>query len=406
MPATLAYGATGHLAPRVTLIFACGAIAFSLMSMNLVMATRLPGLDALFGGLDQVYWVHKWTGILLIFPAFAHQQIRANFRAELVTANLNNLAVEVAEFAFWPLMALVVLSFVKRIPKLPFEFPYHIWRQTHRVLGLIFIAFAFHMYFVKTPFDNNAMLMSYLTGLGLIGIAAFLYTQLGDFTRSRGYRVARVTPHKAATIVDLDPTGSGVKMRPGGFAFVSFKAEGLREPHPFTVSEIRGDGGIQFSIRGLGDYTSRLRDVLKDGVSAKVEGGYGRFNWKRGGDKQIWVAAGIGITPFLAWSDSLPDQGGPEVHLYHCVRDRSEVVGLDRLERNAARAQGFNLHIYESEERGRFGPQVLKDELPFEIGQASFWFCGPGPMRKALIAGLSKLGAKPKSVHFERFEFR
>ena len=116
--------------------------------------------------------------------------------------------------------------------------------------------------------------------------------------------------------------------------------------------------------------------------------------------------ASILIPAFLAWSDALPDEGAPEIHLIHCVRNKEEVVGLDRLTKNDARVQNFHLHIYESDTHGRFGPEKLKEMVPFELGSASFWFCGPAPMRTGLIKGLTGIGAKPRSVHFERFEFR
>lgn len=406
MPIALSYAAAGHLSTQNLFVITVGAIAFSLMAVNLVMAARLPLFDGMFGGLDQLYFVHKWTGISVLVFALLHENVEINTPGQEVTSGLSKLSLEVAEIALIALSVLILTSFIKRIPKLPFEIPYHWWRWTHRLLGLVFIALAFHQFFVKAPFDNNVLLASYLNILALAGIASFVWSQCGFVFRRRGYKVTRVEKHPAATIVDLEPTGRGIRVRPGGFAFVSIKANGLREPHPFTVSEIRENGGIQFSIRGLGDYTKRLRDLVQVGQSATVEGGYGRFNYARGGDKQVWVAAGIGITPFLAMADSLPDSGGPEIHLIHCVRNESEVVGLERLRAAANRADGFHLHIYESDTAGRFDVQKLRDLVPFDMPSASFWFCGPAPMRVALVKALGAGGAKPHSVHYEKFEFR
>jgi predicted ferric reductase len=67
---------------------------------------------------------------------------------------------------------------------------------------------------------------------------------------------------------------------------------------------------------------------------------------------------------------------------------------------------GFKLVLHCSDTDGRFDAAKLVSYLPFEPASASFWFCGPAPMRDALLKGLKALGKAPGSVHFERFEFR
>jgi predicted ferric reductase len=409
VPVALAFAAAGHLSGTTWPVIALGAVAYSMMALNLILAARLPGLDAMFGGLDQVYFTHKWAGITLLVAAFLHQQIKIASDGVQVIETLSRLAVDVAEVSFNVLAVLVLISFFKRVPKMPkitWEIPYGLWRWSHRALGVVFAGFVFHQFFVKTPFDNNALLASYLNILGLLGLAAFLWSQFGHLARRRSYRVTSVVKHPACTIVDLEPTGGGITARPGSFAFVKFSTKGLGEPHPFTVSQVRPDGGIQFSIRGLGDFTRKLRDVIAVGDTARVEGGYGRFDYRRGGAKQVWVAAGIGITPFLAWADHLKAEGTGDICLIYCVRNAEEAVSLERLQAAEARVPGFHLTLHQSDTDGRFDAKKLVEYLTFDITQASLWFCGPAPMREGLIKGLKANGTSPRSVHFERFEFR
>ena len=406
VPVALAFFATGHLPGTTFPVIALGAVAFSLMALNLVLATRLPGLDALFGGLDQVYFAHKWMGITALVCAALHQQIKINTAGQQVMQSLSALSIQVAQVSFYTLLALVLISFFKRLPRLRFEIPYGIWRWSHRLLGFVFAGLAFHQFFVKAPFDNNALLATHLNIMAAVGLIAFAYSQLTPWLRTKGYRVAKVTKHAAATIVDLEPKGRGIRPRPGSFAFVSFAAKGLRESHPFTVSQINPDGGIQFSIRGLGDFTKHLRETLIEGTTARVSGGYGRFDYRRGGATQVWVAAGIGITPYLAWADSLTGDNQDQITLIYCVRNDAEAVGLDRLGAAAARMPGFSYALHKSETDGRFDATRLIGLVPFNVSKASLWFCGPPPLRAALQKGLKVAGKSPRSVHFERFEFR
>lgn len=406
VPVSLAFFATGHLPGTTFPVIALGATAFTLMALNLLLATRLPGLDALFGGLDQVYFAHKWMGITALVCAALHQQIKINTPGQQVMQSLSALSIQVAQISFYTLLVLVLISFFKRIPKVNFEIPYAVWRWSHRLLGGVFAGLAFHQFFVKAPFDNNTLLASHLNIMASVGLIAFLYTQLAPWLRTKGYRVAKITKHAAATIVDLEPKGRGIRPKPGSFAFVSFAAKGLRETHPFTVSQINPNGGIQFSIRGLGDFTKHLRDNLTEGVHARVEGGYGRFDYRRGGTTQVWVAAGIGVTPFLAWADSLTADNQDQIQLIYCVRNDAEAVGMDRVAAAAARMPGFTYLLHKSETDGRFDAAKLIASAPFSVRNASLWFCGPPPLRVALQKGLKAAGKSPRSVHFERFEFR
>ena len=406
VPVSLAFFATGHLSGTTFPVIALGATAFSLMALNLLLSTRLPGLDGMFGGLDQVYFAHKWMGITALICAFLHQQIKISTPGKQVMQSLSALSIQVAQISFYTLLVLVLISFFKRIPKLKFEIPYGLWRWSHRLLGLVFAGIAFHQFFVKAPFDNNALLASHLNSMAAIGLISFVYAQLAPWLRTKGYRVAKITRHAAATIVDLEPKGRGIRPKPGSFAFVSFAAKGLRETHPFTVSQINPNGGIQFSIRGLGDFTKHLRESLTEGVHARVEGGYGRFDYRRGGATQVWVAAGIGVTPFLAWADSLTADTRDQIQLIYCVRNDAEAVGLDRLAAAADRMAGFTYVVHKSETDGRFDATKLVALAPFNLTKASLWFCGPPPLRVALQKGLKAAGKSPRSVHFERFEFR
>lgn len=409
VPCALAFAAAGHLAGLTWIVIALGSTAFSLMAVNLILAARLPGVDAAFAGLDQVYWVHKWLGISILLFAFLHQYLKISTDGLQVMQELSKLAIQVAKYSFYALLFLGVISFFKRVPKMPkitWEIPYGLWRWSHRLFGLVFLGIAFHQFFVKAPFDNNAFLATYLNIVAVIGVAAFLYSQFGFLLRRRGFKVVGVHKHATATIVDLAPKGRGLKVRPGSFAFVSFSTKGLSEPHPFTVSQVRPDGGIQFSIRGLGDYTRRLRDAIAVGDTARVEGGYGRFHHHRGGKRQIWVAAGIGVTPFLAWADHLKPEDAEQITMVYCMRNPDEGVALERLRAAQDRVPSFDLVLHCSDTDGRFDAAKLASYVPFEPALASFWFCGPAPMRDALLKGMKAIGKSPASVHFERFEFR
>src|SRR5690606_38547725 len=75
--------------------------------------------------------------------------------------------------------------------------------------------------------------------------------------------------------------------------------DGLREPHPFTIASGK-DGRVHFVVRALGDYTGKLVAQTVPGMHAEIYGPYGRFE-RRPAAREVWIAGGVGITPFISW---------------------------------------------------------------------------------------------------------
>ncbi|TLP69385.1 hypothetical protein FEE96_03645 [Parasedimentitalea maritima] len=404
-PIVLLFDAAGHLSGSNFLALSAGVCTYSLMSLNLILAARPAVFERHLGGLDKLYWLHKWTGVLALVFVFIHETVGIEVKGRGATSGLSKLAAEAGELVYPLLLALGLISVVKRIPFVKFELPYSLWRWSHRLMGGIFAVAVFHQFFVRLPFSNSALISTYLTWMGLIALACFLFSQAAPLLRRRRYRVTTVTNAPSATIVRMTPEGRPLRHKPGQFALLSFGRKGLREPHPFTISSDAEDDDIEFSIKPSGDFTQRLRETLQPGDRAWLLGGYGRFTGAgKPGHNQIWLAGGIGITPFLALADALTEDDGDEIDLFYCVRTRDEAVGFDRLQAVSRRVPRFRVHLHISAEHGRLNAETLAATA--DPKGASFWFCGPASLRRALLKGLATLGKAPKSIHFERFEFR
>ena len=408
VPSLLVVLGAGNSNTQSVLALCAGASAFSLMAINLFLATRPRFVEPVFGGLDRLYKAHKWIGVSLLPLLLFHKFVGMDLDGRIVASGLAKTAVDIAKISFLILMPLILLSWLKRLPKMRRDLlPYNIWRIGHRLMGVVFIALALHQLFVRVPFGGNSMPAQYLNLMAIIGIVSFLYTQFLAPFRPRSFVVSNVEAHPAATIIDAAPTRRGfAKLQPGGFGVISFAKKGLREPHPFTISRIGDDGSLQFSIRALGDYTGRVRAGVAVGDRMTIEAGYGGFDYRRGEDSQVWLAGGIGITPFLTFADSLNEGNKRNITLIYCVGKAEEAVGLDRLHAAQARTDGFKLHLHVSEDAGRMDAKKLVAIVPYEMTNAGFWFCGPAPMREAMIKDLKAMTKAPRSVHFEEFEFR
>ena len=193
----------------------------------------------------------------------------------------------------------------------------------------------------------------------------------------------------------------------GQFALLRFdRAEGA---HPFTItSPWTGDGRLTFLIKALGDYTRRLPRLLQVGDPVRVEGPYGRFNFEGERPRQVWVGAGIGITPFVARLQALAlEPDGKRIDLFY-TSPKANAVLAARL-RAGARAVARNghvaLHLMVDSLDGLLTAERLCAAVP-DWRHADIWFCGPAGFGSGLRTGLLAKGLPARHFHQELFNLR
>ena len=387
---------------------ATGAVAVVAMSQCLILAARPRLLEPLFGGLDHMYRAHKWLGIAALGLMLAHNQFEPDFEDWVRESGIGEFAKDLGEFAFYGLITLILLSWIKRIPVLGWEIPYQFWWFTHRLTGAFFALVAVHQLLVDTPYAWNDPLAVYLNVFCALGLGSYLFVQfLARRLRRRAYRVESLEQQAGATELALAPLGRPMRWRPGQFAFLSVSGFGLGEAHPFTITEPPQPAGrIRFAIKPLGDWTRRLPERLSPGATVEVEGPYGRFNFRKGGPKQIWIAGGVGITPFLAWAQSLAADEQRSIYLLYSVRREQDAVGLDVLSEIAKAVPAFSFDLVVGGREGRLTADGLVARAPFSPKDSDLFFCGPSDLRRAISRGLEARGLAPKRTRFEYFEFR
>lgn len=400
--AVLPYGAANAL----SIALASGSVVA--MSQCLLLAARPAFLEPVFGGLDRMYRVHKWLGISAMALMIGHQLVDPHFKRWTPETTIGELAGEVGEFAFYGFIGLILVSWFRRIPYLNIEIPYQLWRLSHRLTGVLFAIVAFHQLFTDKPIGAGTPLSLYLNAFCIIGLCAYAYTELlAPRLNQREYEVSRVLQHGSVTDVFLKPCSKPLHWKPGQFAFVSSPDAGMAEPHPFTIANApRDTGEVRFAIKSLGDWTRRLPTTLRHGTRVMLKGPYGRFNFRKGRKRQVWLAGGIGITPFLAWAESLRSTEPFAIHLVYCVSMPEEVIGLNVLNDAAARNPQFSYDVVISRRDGRLTARRLMEMAPFPINDGDMLYCGPESFRTAMERDLAGLGQSPRRIHTELFELR
>ncbi len=406
-----------------------GLVGMVMYALNLVYATRLRFLEYLFGGLNRVYIAHHLLGgfalILLTFhPLFlALRYVNSSMlqAALLLLPNgltpidalfntsheyhdlvLEQWAITFGIIAFWGMVVLLLFTFF-------IQMPYRLWLFTHKFLGVAFFFGGLHVFFIDSDTSSNTLLRYYMLGVAAVGLIAFAYRTLAGniLIRKYKYEISSVDV-VAGNVTQINMTHLKEKMsyKPGQFVFVRFfagKGSGIsKEWHPFSISSGTKDAMLQLSIKGLGDYTNAL-SALKPGDTAEIEGAYGRFTYTNFKNKhQIWVAGGIGVTPFISMAKGIADDKHI-IDLYYSVNTSSELIDWPTLSGIAKDNKNFRVIPFIGDQQKGFLSTDFIKKYSGDLKGKEIFICGPPPMMKSLRQQFKHEGLPGTSIHSEEF---
>ncbi len=373
-----------------------------------VLAMRHPLMERVFGSLDGIYALHKRLAKLSILLIVLHPIFLA--AAALVDSNIGRGVWAWNSWVVW----LGVLTLVAMLGLLAFSIYSHVthrhWIQVHRFFGWLIVPSIFHALLAGKVVASNSVMLAYFSILGAIGFSAFLYRSVFGklMVKKYPYEVVEVySKHGHVTELVLKPTSSvSFRYRPGQFAYLSLLSPHVDdEAHPYTISTAPNGPYIRFAIKKLGDYTGEL-EKIEPGTKAYIEGPYGDFT--RGiskQKKQVWIAGGIGITPFLSVARSIIDKKNLNIHLFYAMDKIADATFLEELFDIKGETRGnFHYTLVTSEHSGRITPELLGSTIP-DLTQREFFICGPPGMMKAMRSHLHNLGVPESQVHTEEFSY-
>ncbi len=144
--------------------------------------------------------------------------------------------------------------------------------------------------------------------------------------------------------------------------------------------------------RGGSDYLHR---VVQPGKRLRISAPVNLFSLAPLARKHIFIAGGIGITPFLPMMQVLHGRKVP-FELHYVVRDCKRAAYTEQL----AQAYGACVHLYETEVSSR---PSLHYVLPRQPLGTHLYVCGPEQMIEDLLAAGRAAGWPATHLHSERF---
>jgi predicted ferric reductase len=383
-----------------------GSINIVLMASALFLSTRPKWAEPYFGGLDKMYVTHRRLATTAFLLIFVHVLTVPITTTGWVLGNY------LAVIAFAGFVLTILVSLAPRIPYLNklTGGTYEGWKNLKKYIGIFFIIAYIHALTVKHPLDAFVAI-NWVQIFFIIGAVSYLYTELFGrfFKKYLPYTVEAVKrPNNSTTEVTLRAKKNPIqKQRAGQFLFVRFPGDKtLNESHPFSISSAPREDVLRVTIKASGDFTRVLFSKLQPGMDAVVEGAHGLFDYKSGGQKQIWIAGGIGLTPFLAFVRDMDGNLSHDVDFYYTVRHPEEALFINEIEAAAQKNPHLKAHVRFSARDGSLTVDEIVKNAGGNIKDHHIYMCGPLPMVQAFERKFLALGVPGRNIHYEEFNFR
>ncbi|KQN74941.1 MULTISPECIES: ferric reductase-like transmembrane domain-containing protein [unclassified Devosia] len=368
-----------------------GFYAALLFALNFILATRWHWMERLFGGASRVYALHTFAGKTALTFVVLHTGalvVQALPNWSLVATYMlpgRDWAYTLGMVGTFGLLILVAMTIWMKMP-------YRRWLKTHKLMIIPFLGGTVHAIMLQ---GDWYMILTVAVGTYAWFDSVFLQPR-------RGVRVSVQSAETFGDVRELVFAGTtSFVPAPGKFVLLRLG----QDRHPFSISGIDDQGSVRLSIKMAGPFTKGLAE-LDAGKEAILHGPYGHFGEDilSSSAPQLWIAGGIGITPFLsalqALSKTRPEQ---VIHLIWSVRGEEQAIYKAEIEALMAALPNGRFTIHDSTIKGRL---AAVDALEGAPRTQRVFLCGPSAMTDDLKTQLESAGLRSEEIITERFEFR
>jgi predicted ferric reductase len=394
---------------------ALGFAGLSLMGLQFIPTARLKFLSDVFP-MDTTYYFHHWTSVLSTLFIVAHPLILiGNNPHVLILFDLANAPwrARAGIAAALAVLALTVLSVWRKDLKLEYE-P---WRLLHNVLAIGAAGLAlWHIFGVRYYLASSVQRVLWIALAAVWG--GFLgYVKLyKPWTMlRRPYRIKEIREERGnCWTLAVEAVGhGGLTFHAGQFAWLTVgKSPFAIREHPFSFSSSAERAGpLEFTIKELGDFTSRVKE-LEPGVPVYVDGPYGEFCVdEHEAPGYVFLAGGIGSAPMMSVLRTLADRGSDcPLYLFYGNLNWEQVIFCEEIKALKEQLNLQVVHVLEEPapnwegETGYITTDILDRYLPDNRKALIYFISGPVPMIDAVKSSLRELGIPRGHVCEEQYE--
>lgn len=395
-----------------------GQLAFAIMILQVVLASRLKWVERPFG-LNLTFPFHRRMGTLAAILLLVHPICMA-------LGGGGWHLVYGLDVDWWILLgkaalALLLVNVGISLWRVKLGIKFEKWRLWHDILGPLILVLVFtHSWYASEDFKLRPMQVLWVAFLAA-AVLLFIYHRLIRPLQLRDhlYRVLEVKQEAAKvwTIKFAPPAGvPRFDFLPGQFQFVTLlRGRGLpEEEHHFTISSSPTEAGFHTStIKESGDFTATIGQT-KPGDHAVIQAPFGRFSYVHYPEARdlVFIAGGIGITPLMSNLRHMRDtRADKSVLHFFANRSENDIVFRKELAQmeGGSRPELKVVHVLSRPDEAWQGEKGYLDREKIarlgglRLAASTFFLCCPPPMLQDLVPTLRDLGVADNQIHFEYF---
>jgi predicted ferric reductase len=400
----------------VDLSVALGFVALAVLGLQFALAARFTKTSAPFG-IDAVLTYHRQISFLAVAAAFGHPVLlflaKDKYRALLDLAS-DPLRAKLAWLSVIALAVLMVTSIWRRALRLS----YPVWHALHSALGVLIVLAALgHAFLVHYYFGETWVRLAWsVYGAAFLWLAVWVRLVKPLRLWRRPWRVVELWPEPGDSVtVGLEPArrhgNAEFTFQAGQFAWLrAGRTPFTLTSNPFSMSSSADRRRVEFTIKQVGDFTGSVRR-LKVGDTVYIDGPHGSFTLERNpGMGFVFLATGVGVTPFLSMLSTLADRGDQRpCWLVLGNRHEDQVVGVRQLARLKDRLNLTVVHVISrpseqwAGERGRIDAELLDRQLPRARRSLQYFICAGAETVESVERSLRALDVPADRIHHEEF---
>jgi predicted ferric reductase len=379
---------------------------------SIALASRAPWVERAMGQDRMIFW-HRKIGPYSLFLIAAHVVLLSFARTENTSFNTWESFWDITVTTRWMvpaalgfvLMVGIGITSYHRIRKL---FKYETWWVIH-LYSYIGIALAFmHQIESGVMFRDDPLLKQwwifYYASVFLLLLRYRVWKPIA-LSFSNRPRISKVVRENSDTVsLHLNTRNRKLKKVKGGQYFNIRILEDTKwwEAHPYSLSAPPKNGELVFTIKELGDHSSWLT-TMPAGTPVQIEGPYGIFTTERlRGNKVLFIAGGIGITPIKAMVEDLP--AGVTGTVLWRVSKETDLILLEELKTLCAERGIELVTVVGSRTENPLWLEktvtALADYKEYEV-----FICASKGLIHTSKDSLLHLGLNKKNIYTEEFEF-
>lgn len=382
-----------------------GLTGFAFLALLIFSGDTARFFDRFFG-MDRIIRFQRWFALatsifILAHPIFFILSDRSV--AAYLIPNFVVLPLAAGTLAFYFLIIVGVASVIyKRVS-------YQIWQYLHIFIYLLFFFGVYHAFGQGSDFTRSSVQIIYGAATLLVVVGLVYRTVYKIKQRSAGrFFVKEIRRETHDTFTLVLHSEQRFKFRAGQFCFLRLNKNKLYARHPFTISSSPADAELCFTIKQSGRFTAAAAR-LKIGEEVIVDGPFGIFTLHAAQKDLVFIAGGVGITPFFSMiRDHLQNNKTQNILLLYGSKTAADIIfrrALDQVKQTwfqKVYVLSESVGSEQSCEKGDIDAALLQKYIK-NLANTSFYICGPTPLKNAVKKILLERGVCRRAIFIEDF---